>query len=132
MKIFIWYKESCCKTARKDINNKYSHIHCKISFMLLVLSATPHLLFLLFHLLSPSNFYTAPLSSHFHPSNQILVSLLCAFEEEGGAAIVIRPLIIENNSRKKSANLVEFDSHHIGSICCNIIYGQIRSFGCDP
>lgn len=71
-----------------------------------------------------------PLSSQ--PSNHILVSLLCTFVEAGGAAVVITPLIIPNNFLEKSANLVESDSHHIGSVRRSKIYGQIRGFGCDP
>lgn len=66
------------------------------------------------------------------PSNHILVSLLCTFEKAGGAAVVITPLIIPNNFQEKSANLVEFDSHHIGSVRRSKIYGQIRGFGSDP
>lgn len=66
------------------------------------------------------------------PSNHILVSLVCTFVEAGGAAVVITPLIIPNNFQEKSANLVEFDSHHIGSVRRSKIYGQIRGFGCDP
>lgn len=73
----------------------------------------------------------APLPSS-QPSNRILVSLLFTFEEAGGAAVVITPLIIPNNFQEKSANLVEFDSHHIGAVRRSKIYGQIRGFGCDP
>lgn len=74
--------------------------------MLLVLPANPCLLFMWFCLLSPSIFYAAPLHSHFHPSYHILVSLLCAFEEEGRSPIVIKPLIIENNSQKNQPTLL--------------------------
>lgn len=70
--------------------------------MLLVLSATPRLLSLCFSIFHLPLFSALLLFPHFQPSNHILVSLLCAFEEEGGAAIVIRPLIIENNSREKN------------------------------
>lgn len=48
------------------------------------------------------------------------------FEAVGGAALVITPLIIPNNFQEKSANLVEFDSHHIGSVRRSKIYGQKR------
>lgn len=60
------------------------------------------------------------------PSHHILVSVSCAFEAVGGAALVITPLIIPNNFQEKSANLVEFDSHHIGSVRRSKIYGQKR------
>lgn len=63
-------------------------------------------LFVRLHRLSASVFATGPLLSHLPPSNLILVSLLCAFEEEGGAATVIRPLIIENNSQKNQPTLL--------------------------
>lgn len=63
----------------------------------------------------------------------IYLYLSCAhFEEAGGAAVVITPLIIPNNFQEKSANLVEFDSHHIGAVRRSKIYGQIRGCGCDP
>lgn len=94
--------QSCCKKRHQSAYLwKDSHIHCEIGFMLLVLSATPRLLSLCFSIFCLPLFSVLLLFPHFQPSNHILVSLLCAFEEEGGAAIVIRPLIIENNSRKK-------------------------------
>lgn len=74
-----------------------------IRLVLMFLTAYPRLLCLHFHL--PSIFCTAP--PHFHPSNHILVSLLCAFKEGGGAAIVIRPLITENNSQKSQPTLLD-------------------------
>lgn len=102
-------QRSCCIQFEKtSISlNKDSHIHCNPHHFCVVsfVSHSPSPVFP-FHLVPPSIFYTIPLSSHFYCSNRILVSLLCAFEEEGGPAIVIRPLIIVNNSQKNQPTLL--------------------------